>query len=322
MRMKINNKPLFALFLLLDIIVSGAAIYLSCVRGGIVPLLFVVAFFIPLPMLWQTNIIEYKGRTRIGKRIAAESDGNFLFLLAHLLLLFIIWAICSFFVNKEDGIIALFAAGTIVVIVLISVFISSRIDSTAKRYAKLSPIEILEIIEKGNNIAAGGVAVIATNTLLVLLLLFGSLVVGLLADGLNIIPQGIYDALIDSNILMVAIYNVIAMLVGLFIFAFGWIKRGTASRALKLYVRDRELTEQEEVFIQQQSEIEKQAGSVRAKQIMGDIIPGYAGDVIKAKGTADAVPIMGEVFKQGNNGKWYVIASIVGTIIAGLIIVY
>ena len=126
--MKIKNKLLFVIFLLIAVGVICFTTYINLASHSLNVLLTVISIFIPLPFLWQTNINNYKGKTKIGKLIAKESGGIGLYLCCHIIFLIIVWILGSFIVNKDDGIVSL-----VVVLFLVLLVLSYIIFSFFKR---------------------------------------------------------------------------------------------------------------------------------------------------------------------------------------------
>ena len=159
--MKIKNKLLFAFFLILDILVVGCATYINTISHKINVLLTVIAVFIPLPCLWQTNIDDYTAKTKIGKKIVEQITGIGLLLCIHILFLLILHFIGSILISKEEAATVISITFFIFFLTAISVLYALCIDKKAKKYAnsrnnnmidkelidKLS-IEMKEILEK------------------------------------------------------------------------------------------------------------------------------------------------------------------------------
>lgn len=318
MKSVIINKPLFVVFLILDIIVVGAATWANCTKGLNV-LLSVLAVFAPLPMLWQTEINEsYKPKTKAGKYLMNESGGIGVMLVLHICLLILLWVMGSFAHNTEDGEIALFVTGVILVMVIFAVVVTRYVDGTAKKYSMLSSEELFVKTQKGTNLASGGLSVIVTGFVLGFAVLLVQIVLGVGSEALNLFSSKPYHFIEEHLLFPLLIYGMaVTSLLGLTIFCIGWTKRGIVARSLNMYVKHRKLEPWEIAFVRNQSAIEESAQQIRTQQIIGQAVPGGIGDAIELDAATKAVPMLKSATSKGST-KWYVLATIIGFIIVGI----
>lgn len=316
---KIINKPLFILFLVIDILVIGYATWINCTKGLNV-WLSVLATFIPLPMLWQTDINEsYVPKTKAGKRIMAEDGGIIIVLALHVCLLLVLWVAGSFAHNTEDGEMALFGTGVILVMVVFAVIVTRYVDGAAKKYSLLSSEDLFAKVQKGTSLASGGLRMTVTGFALGFALLFVQMVLGVGSEALNLFSSKPYHFIEDRLLLPLLLYSfVVPPVLGLTLFCIGWIKRGIISRSLNMYVKHRKLEPWEIAFVRNQSAIEESTQQIRAQQIIGQAIPGEIGDVIELGAAAKAVPVLNSATSKGS-AKGYVLVTIAGFVATGLI---
>ena len=314
--MKIKNKLLFAFFLTLDILVVGCATYINTISHKINVLLTVIAVFIPLPCLWQTNIDDYTAKTKIGKKIVEQITGIGLLLCIHILFLLILHFIGAILISKEEAAPVIFITVFIIAIIAISVLFALSIDKKAKKYAKLSSEEIFLKISIGENIRAGGLSVIKTSFILISIVIIVKIITGLGNEVFNSIPKYI-DEFIINMLLPGLTYCLFATIIGLLIYVVGRCKIGTIARALNLYI-ERELTPEEKKFVQDEIDLEEWAKQIRSQQIIGDLVgDNIVGNAIKAKSVAGSVSIINTMSKSKTG--WFKIITIFGLILTLLI---
>lgn len=193
------------------------------------------------------------------------------------------------------------------------------VEKVSKKYANLSSSELFEKVCSGKTILSYGIKMMLAGLSLIFVLLLFDICVILFEDSISFIPPKVFTLIKDLFLPGLA-YSSVVVFVGLIVFAFGWFKKGMVARALNMYT-ERELTEEEKLFVKEQQSIEAWAQQVRAAQVVGSVLgDDVVGNAIKVKSAVGSISLIKSITIK--TSRLYIVWILLGLVLTDIIYIF